>query len=268
MRKGKRIKGYLIVVSLFSLMVLFAGCATKQDVLRVEEKVNQVRADQRLLKAKIDAIDSLIADGAEQDNRLRADMRSSVEDLNEQLTQLQNQLNDLNQMIYNFSQRVASQPAQSQVFQQAPLADDAAAQASDTTEIEAVSSVDCTGLWDQAFKDMRRGQYDLALSGFSDYIKFCPKGNLLDNSQYWIAECYYEMEMNERAIEEYTRLIDGYPESEKLSSAYFKIGRSYEKMNNNGKALEYYIIIQEQFPGSVQHEQVKDKIERWQKEHN
>ncbi|MEE9443429.1 MAG: tetratricopeptide repeat protein [candidate division Zixibacteria bacterium] len=268
MRKEKRIKGYLLVVSLFSLILLFSGCATKQDVLRVEEKVNQIRADQRLLKAKIDAIDSLIASSAEQDNRLRVDMRSSVEDLNEQLNQLQNQLNDLNQMIYNFSQRVAMQPIQPQVVQQPPPAEDTTSRADDTTEVETISSVDCTELWDQAFKDMRRGQYDLALSGFSDYIKFCPEGNLLDNSQYWIAECYYEMEMNERAIEEYTKLIDGYPESEKISSAYFKIGRSYEKMDNNEKALEYYIIIQEQFPGSVQHEQVKDKIERWQKEQN
>lgn len=268
MRKIKRMKGYLFVVSLFSLIILVAGCATKQDVMRVEEKVNQVRADQRLLKAKIDAIDSLMASGAEQDNRLRVDIRSSVDDMNEQLTQLQNQLNDLNQMIYNFSQRVASQPSQPQIIQQPPPSEDTAAQAADTAEVEAASSVDCTGLWDQAFKDMRRGQYDLALSGFSDYIKFCPDGNLLDNSQYWIAESYYEMEMNERAIEEYTTLVDSYPESEKLSSAYFKIGRSYEKMDNKEKALEYYVIIQEQFPGSVQHEQVKDKIERWQREQN
>jgi len=255
LRKGYR----LAPISLLGLVLFIGGCATKVQVERIEEKVTQVRNDQKILAAKVNAIDSLLIAGTEQDNRLRADVRSSIDDLLEQLRQLQSQIGDLNQLIYAYAQKGTGQTA----VQSLPPAQPGTAPAGDSGG--AAPSVDCVQLWDNAFKDMRRGQYDLALSGFADYLKFCPEGSYRDNSQYWIAECHYEMDMSERAIEEYQKLISQYPESEKVPLAYFKIGRSYEKLGNQDKALENYLIIQNQFPGSFAHEQCKDKIEEWQK---
>ena len=257
-------KGYrIIAISLLIIGLALSGCAMKQDVIRVEEKVNQVRIDQKLLKAQLDNVDSLVTNGADQDNQLRADMRSSIEDLNTQLTQLQNQITDLNQMLYSMVQRLQSGQAVSPPMVKQPdtAAGNQAAAADTTTQ----SSVDCHNLWDTAFKDMNRGQYDLALSGFSDYLKYCPNGPLADNSQYWVAECYYEMDLLEQAIGEYNKLMEKYPESEKKASAIFKIGRSYEKLSKNDEALKYYLRLQNEYPESLQYNQVKDKIAEWQK---
>ena len=251
-------------ISLLIAVFIISGCATKQDVVRVDEKVTQVRNDQRLLKVQIDKIDSLIVAGTESNNSLRVDVRTSLDDVIALLDQVKNQVNDLQQMVYRFEQ----QAGQSGTVLQQPIAAVPAdsAEATPDTAQSVASAVDCRRLWDNAFKDMRRGQYDLALSGFSDYLKYCPQDNLSDNCQYWIAVTYQEMKQYESAITEFQKLLDSYSDSEKRSLAYFKIGRSYEELGNKEKALEYFLVLKDQFPETVEYEQAKDKIEQWQKE--
>lgn len=260
-------QGYRLgAISLLFLSMVFAGCATKQDVLRIDENVRQMRNDQLFLRAKLDRIDSLFADGGQQDNRLRAELRLSLDDLNQQLGQMQNQLNDMQQMVYRLTQRSSDSPqTQSAIIPGTP-AD--TAQPPDTGNAPATSSVDCRRLWDNAFKDMYRGQYDLAISGFSDYVKYCPGSDLTDNSQYWIAEAYYELQQHEQAIAEYNKLLSQYPDSEKRASAIFKLGRTYEKLADTTRALEYFLRLKDEFPGTVEYDQVKDKIDAWQKTNN
>lgn len=244
-------------------LLLLSGCATKQDVVRVEEQVKQVRNDQRLLKAKIDHVDSLVTYGNEGDNRLRTEVRSSLDELMARLDQLQSQINDLQQLVYRYSQS-AMTTSQQPLLSEQPT--DSLSEGADTATSSETPSVDCRRLWDNAFKDMRRGQYDLALAGFSDYLKYCPNGELSDNSQYWVAEAYYEMKQYDAAIEEYQKLLDAYPDSEKKSQSYFKLGRCYEEKGDQAKALEYFLVLQNEYPGTVEYDQVKDKIADWQKE--
>lgn len=269
MRFTKNIRGWryrLAVISLPFLMLLLSGCATKQDVLRVEEKVNQVRNDQKLLKAQLNKIDSLITGGIENENRLRVEMRTALDETGARLTQIENQLRDLQQLVYRLAQHAGGETGliQPPVIAEKPV--DSTGADSGTYDTSMVSSVDCRRLWDNAFKDMYRGQHDLAISGFSDYLKYCPNGDLSDNSQYWIAEAYYEMRQFERAIEEYKKVLDNYPDSEKRATAYFKLGRCYEDLGDKKKALEYFLILRNDYPGTVEFEQVRDKIEAWEKE--
>jgi len=245
------------------VVLILSGCATKQDVMRVDETVRQMRNDQMLLKDKLDRVDSLFVDGKEQDNQMRADIRTSIDELNQQLAQMQNQLSDMQQLVYSYSQRP---PEAATITPPAITEEPADSSASeDTTTTPGVSSVDCRNLWDNAFKDMYRAQYDLAIAGFMDYLKYCPNTDLADNSQYWIAESYYEMNQHEQAITEYKKLLDKYPDSEKRASAIFKLGRTYEKLADTAKALEYFLVLKNEFPGSVEYDQVKDKIAEWQK---
>jgi tol-pal system protein YbgF len=256
-------QGYRVgTISLLLVALLFAGCARQQDLLRVEERVQQIQNDQRILRASIRHIDSLITQSSVEDNQMRAEMRSAISDLNIELQQLQNRLDDLQQIVYTASQRGTGQS----LTITPPPSKDTTAQQADTSGTEATSRVDCMQIWDTAFKDMFRGQYDLAISGFNDYLETCPEGELADNSQYWIAEAYYEMKQYERAIQEYDTLISKYPDTEKKVTSYYKLGRSYEELGDKKKALDYFLILQNEYPGSVEHEQVRDKIPALQKE--
>src|SRR5712664_2067081 len=46
-------------------------------------------------------------------------------------------------------------------------------------------------LYSQAYADFARGNYDLAIAGFNEYIKAYPNTDFTDNAQYWIGECLY-----------------------------------------------------------------------------
>jgi tol-pal system protein YbgF len=267
-------QGYRLgAISLIVVALLLSGCATKQDLLRVEDEVNQIRSDQKMLYARMSHIDSILVQGSEQDRGQRVQMQTAIQDLTAQLSQLQNQLTDMQQLVFKMSQRsgAGNTPTLAAPVTQTPVqppmaADTTKAVSGDTAAQTGAPSVDCRQIWDQAFKDMRKGQYDLAISGFSDYLKFCPNGDLRDNSQYWIAEAYYETKKYEKAISEYNLLLTQYPDTEKKATAYFKIGRSYEEMNNRKKATEYYLKLKKEFPASLEYGQVKEKLEKWQKE--
>lgn len=259
----KRNRGYrLITISLLLMAVFFSGCATKQHLMQVESRIQQIGNDQKLLNAKLDHIDSLITDGAGRDNSLRVEIRSSLGDISDQMTQLKNRLDDLQQLVFEINQRSSQGATTVQPLTVEPQADPGQT----TEDTSVVSKVDCRHLWDNAFKDMRRGHYDLAISGFSDYLRYCPRGDLSDNSQYWIAEAYYEMKQFEQAITEYDRLLSLYPESEKRATVYFKLGRSYEELDDKEKALENFLVLKNDYPGTLEFEQVKDKIAEWEKE--
>lgn len=274
MRLSSRIfsQGYRLgAISLFFIALLLSGCATKQDLLRVEDSVNQIRNDQKMLYTRMAHIDSILVQGSEQDKNQRVQVQTAVQDLTAQLAQLQNQLTDMQQLVFKLSQRsgpgntpTLTPPVQTPI--QPPLATDTTKASGDSAAQANAPSVDCRQILDQAFKDMRKGQYDLAISGFSDYLKFCPNGDLRDNSQYWIAEAYYETKKYDKAIAEYNLLLTQYPDTEKKATAYFKIGRSYEELNNRKKALEYFLKLKKEFPNSVEYGQAKEKIEKWQKE--
>ena len=248
------------MVSLLCLLI-FSGCASKQDVIQVDEKVTQVRNDQRLLKAKIDAIDSVISNSAEQDDILRAEMRTSIKEMNEQVNRLMNQLEDLQQMIYNLN-RTGGTSRSAVIPPPVTTTDSAEVAVVDSTIQSSATSVDCRNLWENAIKDMTRGQYELAVSGFSDYLSYCPDGDLSDNSQYWIAEASYEMKQFEKATEEYKKLIAEYPDSEKIPTAYFKLGLCAEETGDSQEALEYYRVLRDKYPSSLEYDLVKDKIEQ------
>lgn len=258
-------RGYrLRAISLIVLGLLAAGCATKQDVLRVEDKINQVRNDQRLLNARVERLDSLLSGSLEQDNRLRAEMRAAIDEMIGQGTQIQARIDDLQQLVYRAPGRVETGSAIPAPVDTTKAADTTRPGPTDTS-VAGGPSVDCRNLWDNAFKDMRRGQYDPAISGFSDYLKFCPKGDLCDNSQYWIAEAYYEMQQYPKAIEEYDRLLKNYPDSEQRPSAYYKLGRCYEETGNKKKALDHFLVLKKDFPNTPEYEQAKDRIAALQK---
>lgn len=260
-------RGYrLRAISLLVLGLLFAGCASKQDVLRIEDKINQVRNDQRLLNARVERLDSMVTSGLEQDNRLRAEMRAAIDEMIGQGTQIQARIDDLQQLVYRASGRSQTSAAIPAPVDTTHRVDTDKVVPTDISTAGTAPSVDCRNIWDNAYKDIRRGQYDLAISGFSDYLKFCPEGDFCDNSQYWIAEAYYQMQQYPKAIEEYDRLLKNYPESEQRPATYYKLGRSYEETGNKKKALDHFLVLKKDFPNTPEYEQAKERIATLQKE--
>jgi tol-pal system protein YbgF len=105
-------------------------------------------------------------------------------------------------------------------------------------------------LYSQAYADFARGNYDLAIMGFTEYLKAYPGTDFSDNAQYWIGECLYGKQKYQDAIEAWNTLFRDYPASDKLPDARVKKGMALEKLGRRSQALVEYRYVIDRFPNS------------------
>jgi tol-pal system protein YbgF len=92
-------------------------------------------------------------------------------------------------------------------------------------------------LYTQAYADYARGNYDLAIQEYTDYLRNYPDTDLSDNAQYWIGECQYSKQKYPEAIEAWDELFRQYPSSDKIPDARFKKGMALERLGRRSQAL-------------------------------
>jgi tol-pal system protein YbgF len=105
-------------------------------------------------------------------------------------------------------------------------------------------------LYSQAYADFARGNYDLAVAGFTEYIRAYPGTDFTDNAQYWIGECLYGKKQFAEAIEAWNVLFRDYTSSDKLPDARVKKGMALEKLGRRSQALVEYRYVMDRFPNT------------------
>jgi tol-pal system protein YbgF len=105
-------------------------------------------------------------------------------------------------------------------------------------------------LYSQAYADYARGNYDLAIQAFTEYIRAYPGTEFTDNAQYWIGECLYGKQNYTEAIEAWNALFRDYPSSDKLPDARVKKGMALERLGRRSQALVEYRFVVDRFPNS------------------
>jgi tol-pal system protein YbgF len=105
-------------------------------------------------------------------------------------------------------------------------------------------------LYSQAYADYARGNYDLAIQGFAEYIRSYPGTDFTDNAQYWIGECLYGKKMYAEAVDAWNTLFKDYPASDKLPDGRVKKGMALEKLGRKSQALVEYRYVVDRFPNS------------------
>ncbi len=105
-------------------------------------------------------------------------------------------------------------------------------------------------LYSQAYADYARGNYDLAVQGFSEYIRNYPGTDFTDNAQYWIGECLYGKKMYAEAIEAWNTLFKDHPASDKQPDGRVKKGMALERLGRKSQALVEYRYVVDRYPNS------------------
>jgi tol-pal system protein YbgF len=105
-------------------------------------------------------------------------------------------------------------------------------------------------LYDMAWADYTAGSYDLAIEGFTSYLRTFPKSEFADNAQYYIGESYLQRGRLAEAVEAFGRVISTYPGSDVAGQSYYKRGLSYERLNQLDRAREAYDFLVKTAPDS------------------
>ncbi len=137
---------------------------------------------------------------------------------------------------------------------------DGAAGVDDPASGGEISESDAKRLYDQAYKDLTRGNYSLALLGFREYLRRSPASDLADNAQYWTGECYYAQRDYDPAIQEFLKVQKDYPQGDKVPAALLKTGFSFLQMEDRASARRYLNQVVEQFPNSEEAVSARNKL--------
>lgn len=100
-----------------------------------------------------------------------------------------------------------------------------------------IDPTDPIQLFSAAYGDYLRGNYELAIAQFQQFIQRFPSLETTDDAQYWIGECYYGQGRYDQAVVEFDRLIQGFPQSNKLPAARLKKAFALLELKREAEAV-------------------------------
>lgn len=115
-------------------------------------------------------------------------------------------------------------------------------------------------LYSQAYADYARGNFDLAIQEYQEYLRAYPDTDLADNAQYWIGECLYSKQKYEEALLAWDELFRRYPGSDKLPDARYKKGTALERLGRRSQALIEYRAVASRYPNSEAGRKAREKL--------
>ncbi len=293
--------------AVLGVIVLVAGCAAepaapllredfdrlRADLARVEQEVQQGRS---ALLTEFQAADRRAAQGLTDVQRSLARLTTRLDELGRETGQLQGRLDELRQRVdalalqYDAAgppparavapsaagpgspggaaapggpgERAAGPPAPSG---SAPRSPAAAAQASE--------------LYQTAYIDYTRGNYNLAIAAFQEFIRLYPGTDLAEKAQFWIGESHYSLarahqsrgerdravQELERAIQEFRKLVVVYPRGDRVPSALYKEALALAELGQLQLAEARFQFLVDQFPSTEEAAKAKDELARLRK---
>ena len=207
-----------------------------EDTLREMKRLNEALAEQNAFLRK-----------SVQDRRLQDEaITTSLRETDERLSEIAEQIQGMH------TAREATPPAA------VPVPSEASA--SPRAPAAAPAPPAPRELYSQAYADYARGNYDLAIQEYEEYLRSYPETDLSDNAQYWIGECLYSKQKYEEALAAWDELFRRYPGSDKLPDARYKKGTALERLGRRSQALIEYRAVANRYPNSEAGRKAREKL--------
>ncbi len=98
-------------------------------------------------------------------------------------------------------------------------------------------------MYDEAFNDYTRGDYDLAIEGFQTYIRMFPRTDRTDDAQLKIGDSLYAAKRFPDAVTAFQKVVSDYPQSDSVPAAYYKLGLAYEALKQPDLARKAFETV-------------------------
>jgi tol-pal system protein YbgF len=129
-----------------------------------------------------------------------------------------------------------------------------------TPEPAPVPTLSPDQIYQAAYADYNKGNFDLAIEGFSSYVSSLPQGSQAPNAQYWLGECYYSQREFQKAIDEFDKVIKDYPKGARVPSALLKKAYAYLELKDKAKARPILEVVVKRYPQTREAGLAKDKL--------
>jgi TolA-binding protein len=247
-----------VLCALFAALLLTAAspasAANKEhqqlmaDLRMLQEQSQQLQNLIGSVTDALKAVNTRLDQQAEATRKAFADQKLVIDNLTNDVRIIREKLDDNNVRIGSLTQEVDSLRSSLQQAAPRPSAtsdstDPAAAGTPPGAAPPAAAPTTAIGvspqkLFDSAMGDYYAGQYDLAILGFTDYIKSFPKSDQADDAQVNICAAYVQDGKNDKAVEACDLAIRTYPSGDKIPDAYYKKGLALMNLRDANGARE------------------------------
>lgn len=244
----------LLLTGCLASSIFTSGCATRSEIKQfqsdmtvVKERLERLEQQNRIMQEELRGLDKSVNSMEEESRRSRADIIAEMSSLREQTRYLQSLLDDtgsrMEKLLHEVERRAA--PAAAGPFDSLGTEEDRGG-LSDSGE----GDVDAKELYDTAYLDYFKGNYELAVQGFEQYLEIFPNTEYSDNARYWLGEIIYAQQEFEQAFRQFSRVVDDYPRGDKVPAALLKMGYCQIHLKNRGEARKYLQRVADEYPAS------------------
>jgi TolA-binding protein len=136
-----------------------------------------------------------------------------------------------------------------------------------------------TDLYQTAYIDYTKGNYNLAIAAFKEFIRLYPNTDLAEKAQYWIGESHFSLARDlqtrgdrtraaqefERAAQEFRQVLVNYPRSDRVPTAVYKEALARLELGQSGVAEARLQFLVDQFPYTEEAAKAKEELAKRKK---
>jgi TolA-binding protein len=277
-----RLKSFGAPLALVAVLAVAAGRPVSLHAANKEHQ--QLMADLRMLQEQAQLLQNLIGSvtdalkavntrldqQAETNRKAFADQKLIVDNLTNDVRVVREKLDDNNVRIGSLTQELDSLRQAMQrlsVRATAPVEADPASPDGATTPPPGQAPTTGVGvspvkLFEAARGDYMAGQYDLAILGFTDYVKSFPKSDSVDDAQVNICTAYIADNKPDKAVEACDLAIRNYPTGDKIPEAYYRKGIALSMLKDADGARAAWEEVVKKYPDSTEATLARQGLER------
>lgn len=104
------------------------------------------------------------------------------------------------------------------------------------------------GLYQQSYEALLRSQFDVAQTGFGDFLKRYPQHELAGGANYWLGESLYSQANYKDAAKVFLDGFKTYPADPKAADTLLKLGMSLKQLGQKPQACTVFQSVNVKFP--------------------
>ncbi len=246
-----------------------AGCVSSSDFQQSQDQVAELQNELANVKRntagkeEVQGVNTRIAEQTEMLLKSNATLVAKVDEMDERIQSTQGSIEQTSYRLDKLAQQLAQAQQEIQELR-SRLGESAAGGGAASSEVTvpgaATPSGDASQMYQAAYRDYQRGNYDLAIDGFREFLAANPSSDLSDNAAYWVGESLFSQKKYREAIEQFEDVVTRYPTSDKVPGALLKKGYAYISIGQNAQGIVQLQYVVHEHPRSQEAALARQKL--------
>jgi tol-pal system protein YbgF len=228
--------------------------AGKEDVQNVNTRIAE--QTQTLLKSNA----TLVAKVAEIDERI-ATTQGGIESSTYRLDKIAQDMADIQRTVTSLDARVTALASAPPPAATPPQTSGGTAATGEMT-VPATPAANPSETYQAAYRDYQKGNYDLAIEGFREFLSAAPTSDLADNAAYWVGESLFSQKKYREAIAQFDSVVTNFPRSDKVAGSLLKKGYAYISLGERAQGIVQLQYVVHEHPKSQEASLARQRLKQ------